>query len=112
LNLIRLIPAKGGTKNSDYVFCGLCVSAGVFLWTNSVKTELKMAARLVINGTEKTYEPDDRPATLADLLVRMKIDQATVVAEIDGAIVPRDAFAQTHLADGMTLELVRFVAGG
>ena len=52
------------------------------------------------------------PATLADLLAQMKIDQATVVAEIDGAIVPRGDFAQTTLGDGMTLELVRFVPGG
>ena len=71
-----------------------------------------MAARLVINGSEKTYEPGAMPATLADLLAQMKIDQATVVAEIDGAIVPRGDFAQTTLGDGMTLELVRFVPGG
>lgn len=71
-----------------------------------------MAIRLNINGTVKTFDACNAPATLAELLAQMKIDQATVVAEIDGAIVPREAFATTRLADGMTLELVRFVPGG
>ncbi len=71
-----------------------------------------MTVRLKINGTDKLYEPATMPETLADLLATMKIDQATVVAEIDGAIVPRDQFAATRLADGMVLELVRFVPGG
>ena len=69
-------------------------------------------ALLKINGIDKTYASGAMPATLADLLTQMNIDAATVVAEIDGAIVPRQAFANTRLADGMTLELVRFVPGG
>lgn len=71
-----------------------------------------MTTRLCINGIEKVFEQDTLPATLADLLQLMKIDQATVVAEIDGDIVPRTDFAQTRLAEGMKLELVRFVPGG
>lgn len=71
-----------------------------------------MTTRLYINGAEKVFEPGAIPATLAALLEQMKIDQATVVAEIGGVIVPRADFAATSLADGMTLELVRFVPGG
>ncbi len=71
-----------------------------------------MAKRLTVNGIEKVYAAGALPATLADLLAEMNIDQATVVAEVDGRIVPREAFATTALADGMTLELVRFVPGG
>ncbi len=71
-----------------------------------------MSVTLHINGSEKTFAQDAAPATLAALLAQMRIDEATVVAEVDGAIVPRDAFGQTALADGMTLELVRFVPGG
>jgi thiamine biosynthesis protein ThiS len=71
-----------------------------------------MTVTLCINGSEKTFEKDTAPATLAELLAQMHIDEATVVAEVDGAIVPRDAFGQTSLADGMILELVRFVPGG
>ena len=71
-----------------------------------------MTTRLYINGAEKIFEPGETPATLGALLEQMKIDQATVVAEIDGVIVPRAEFTATMLADGMTLELVRFVPGG
>ncbi|NLK40666.1 MAG: sulfur carrier protein ThiS [Planctomycetes bacterium] len=71
-----------------------------------------MTARLIINGIEKVYESGAMPATLAELLAAMNVDQATVVAEIDGDIVPRDRFDATCLTDGMTLELVRFVPGG
>jgi thiamine biosynthesis protein ThiS len=71
-----------------------------------------MAAQLKINGNEKTFDSDTLPATLADLLAQLKLDAATVVAEINGTIVPPNAFAQTRLADGMKLELVRFVPGG
>lgn len=71
-----------------------------------------MTMQLCINGVQKAFEPGAMPATLAALLEQMKIDQATVVAELDGAIVPRADFAATSLADGMTLELVRFVPGG
>ena len=67
-----------------------------------------MTARLIINGIEKVYESGAMPATLAELLAAMNVDQATVVAEIDGDIV-RDRFDATCLTDGMTLELVRFV---
>lgn len=74
--------------------------------------EVFMATRLCINGVEKTFGQDAFPATLADLLAQMKIDEATVVAEIDGNIVPRPDFAKTRLAEGMKLELVRFVPGG
>ena len=69
-------------------------------------------AILKINGVDKTYAAGRMPATLADLLAQMKIDEATIVAEIDGRIVPREAFGTMPLADGMTLELVRFVPGG
>ena len=37
---------------------------------------------LKVNGTEKQF-PDGIPATLADLLDKLKINQATVVAQID-----------------------------
>ena len=69
-------------------------------------------AELKINGVDKGYAAGHMPATLAELLTQMKIDEATVVAEVDGVIVPREAFGTTTLADGMVLELVRFVPGG
>ena len=50
--------------------------------------------------------------TLQSLLNDLGFDAATVVVEMDGAIVARDAFAATTLSEGNRLELVRFVGGG
>ncbi|MBR5346461.1 MAG: sulfur carrier protein ThiS [Deltaproteobacteria bacterium] len=50
--------------------------------------------------------------TLQSLLNELGFDAATVVVEMDGAIVARDAFATTTLSEGNRLELVRFVGGG
>ena len=67
---------------------------------------------LKINGKDKKFEDDKMPATLTDLLRLMKVDSATVVAELDGQIIERANFATTPLKDGQTLELVRFIPGG
>ena len=67
---------------------------------------------LKINGTEKSFAKGDLPGTLMELLAHMKINHATVVAEIDGKIVNRSDFADTPLSDGQSVELVRFVGGG
>ncbi|MHC4286804.1 MAG: sulfur carrier protein ThiS [Planctomycetota bacterium] len=70
-----------------------------------------MSAVLKINGIEKTFD-GGLPATLSELLAKLEIDAATVVAEIDGKIVERQNFAQTELKDQMGIELIRFVGGG
>ncbi len=70
-----------------------------------------MSAVLKINGTEKTFD-EGLPATLSELLTKLEIDAATVVAEIDGEIIERKNFAQTELKDQMAIELIRFVGGG
>jgi sulfur carrier protein len=70
-----------------------------------------MAAALKINGQEKTFD-EGFPPTLGALLEQLKIDAATVVAEIDGQIVQRSEFAQTTLSEGQSIELIRFVGGG
>ncbi|UCC99404.1 MAG: sulfur carrier protein ThiS [Phycisphaerales bacterium] len=67
--------------------------------------------KLTINGKAREF-PAGMPKTLADLLGRLNINQATVVAEIDGKIIERPNFAQTRLAAGQNIELVRFVGGG
>ena len=50
--------------------------------------------------------------TLEGLLNELGCDAATVVVEMDGTIVARDAFAATTLNAGNRLEIVRFVGGG
>ena len=66
---------------------------------------------LKINGSDRQFA-DGLPQTLTELLEQLGINQATVVAEIDGKIVERRDFAQTQLSNGQAVELVRFVGGG
>jgi thiamine biosynthesis protein ThiS len=42
----------------------------------------------------------------------MDINQATVVAEIDGVIIERKNFTETEIGPDQSIELVRFVGGG
>jgi len=70
-----------------------------------------MSAILKINGTEKNFD-EGLPSTVSELLAKLEIDTATVVAEIDGEIIERKNFAQTELKDRMAIELIRFVGGG
>ncbi len=66
---------------------------------------------LKINGVEKQF-PAGIPQALTELLEQLGINQATVVAEIDGKVIARKRFAQTQLSSGQSIELVRFVGGG
>ena len=68
-------------------------------------------AMLQINGADRQF-PAGIPQTLSELLEHLDINQATVVAEIDGKIIERKNFAQTQLSNGQAVELVRFVGGG
>jgi sulfur carrier protein len=68
-------------------------------------------AMLIINGADRQF-PAGTPGTLTELLEQLGINQATVVAEVDGKIVERENFAQTQLSSGQNVELVRFVGGG
>ena len=67
---------------------------------------------LKINGTEKHFPASERPKTLSELLTQMNINEATIVAEIDGQIIERKNFAKTILTGGQSIELIRFVGGG
>ena len=66
---------------------------------------------LKINGVDKEF-PDGVPGSLAELLDQLAINQATVVAEIDGVIVKRGEFSGTKLSCSKSIELLRFVGGG
>jgi len=66
---------------------------------------------LKINGVEKQF-PDGIPATLAELLDQLEINQATVVGQINGQIIERKKFTETKLSSNQSIELLRFVGGG
>ncbi len=66
---------------------------------------------LIINGVESKF-PDGLPKTIAELLKHLNINEAAIVAELEGNIIARNEFAQTTLASSQTIELIRFVGGG
>ncbi len=71
-----------------------------------------MSMKLKINGKEKEFDGDGRPKTLLELINHLGINEAAVVAEIDGEIIERKKFASTSVMPGQSIELVRFVGGG
>lgn len=69
-------------------------------------------AILKINGKERKFKAASLPMTVAALLKHLDVNSATVVAEVDGNILERNKFDETHLDDGQSIELLRFVGGG
>ncbi len=64
--------------------------------------------KLTINGQQR----DSAPSTLAQLIEHLGMKQDRVAVELNRNIVPRDQWAETHLAEGDQLEIVHFVGGG
>ncbi len=71
-----------------------------------------MAQTLRINGKDTGFADDAPPQTVQQLLDTLNINNATVVAEIDGLIVERKDFVTTAIKPGQSIELVRFIGGG
>ncbi len=65
--------------------------------------------QVIVNG--KPVETDEG-ASLSTLIQGLELDAAALIAERNGAVVPRDEFASCVLAQGDRLELVRLVGGG
>ncbi len=62
-----------------------------------------------LNGEPVSFETR---LSLADCIGRHCARPEHVIAELNGAIIPRDRWADTHLKDGDALELVTLVGGG
>ena len=71
-----------------------------------------MTHTLRINGKDTDFTDDSAPRTIHQLLDVLSINNATVVAEIDGLIVERKDFKTTNVKPGQSIELVRFIGGG
>ena len=54
---------------------------------------------LRINGSEKEF-PEALPASVAELLTQLGIQETTVVAEVDGRVIAQADFARTRLQPG------------
>jgi thiamine biosynthesis protein ThiS len=64
---------------------------------------------IVVNGETREVHPGD---TIADLVRALDLDPEQLAIELDRRIVRRAAWSGTVLAEGATLEIVRFVGGG
>ena len=62
-----------------------------------------------VNGFNR---PDADGIALAELLAQDGMDAVCVACELNGSIVPRNAYASTVFAADDVLEVVRFVGGG
>jgi len=65
--------------------------------------------QIVVNGEERTA-PDRLP--LPQLLNELRLGERRLAVELNGAIVPRSAYAQVSLAEGDRLEIVHAIGGG
>jgi sulfur carrier protein len=63
---------------------------------------------IIVNGQPRTFDP----GSVYDLLCSYGLEQKMVVVEIDGSIIPKEAWESTALRDGLNIELVHFVGGG
>lgn len=68
--------------------------------------------RVVINGTERDFEALSSAATVADLIGALELKGDRIALEHNGAIVRRDAWAETAIHSGDKFEIVYFVGGG
>jgi sulfur carrier protein len=64
---------------------------------------------IVVNGQVRLAPAG---CTLLELLNWLDVDPARVAVELNRSIVPRQAWAETAVAPGATLEIVQFVGGG
>ena len=64
---------------------------------------------IVVNGQVRLAPAG---CTLKELLVWLEVDPARVAVELNRSIVQRQAWDQTTVGPGATLEIVQFVGGG
>jgi sulfur carrier protein len=73
-------------------------------------TEAILRASIRVNGQDEPFTV----TTLSGLLAEKAVDTAErgIAVALNGAIVPRATWAQTHLHPGDTVEIVRARQGG
>ena len=65
--------------------------------------------QLVINGQTKEFSGT---ATIQGVIAQFSKNNAHLIAELNGTIIPTDKWGSTTLKNGDALELVAFVGGG
>jgi sulfur carrier protein len=64
---------------------------------------------IVVNGQDRLAPAG---CTLKELLTWLEVDPARVAVELNRSIVQRQAWDETMVGSGATLEIVQFVGGG
>lgn len=67
---------------------------------------------VTLNGSERHLTELGQQPTVAELITLLGFRADRVALERNGDIVPRTAWAETHLVTGDRIELVHFVGGG
>ncbi len=65
--------------------------------------------RIKANGKDEILEGG---VTLLGYLAAKGVRPETVAVELNGTVLAKDAYASARLAEGDTLEIVKFVGGG
>jgi sulfur carrier protein len=76
---------------------------------NAAHRTTQAAITLDVNGNARTLAGD---ATVASLVAALDCAGKRIAVELNGAIVPRSAYAATALRDGDRVEIVGAVGGG
>jgi sulfur carrier protein len=63
---------------------------------------------LIINGDKKELDVK----TITELVHHYELQYKTIIIEVDGEIVDKQAWSSTGVKPGMKIELVHFVGGG
>ena len=64
---------------------------------------------LTVNGEQQVF---NAPLTVEALLKQMALDSRKVAVELNGAIVPKSAYAAQAFSAGDVVEIVGFIGGG
>ena len=64
---------------------------------------------MILNGKRVDYEVD---ITVEELLASLKLEQGTVVIEVDQKIIYKDEYSKKKLSSESKVEVIRFMGGG
>jgi len=64
---------------------------------------------VILNGKRVDYEVD---ITVEELLASLKLEQGTVVIEVDQNIIYKDEYSTKKLSSESKVEVIRFMGGG
>jgi len=65
-----------------------------------------------LNGQPRSFENIADPPTLDGVIAALELKADRIAVELNGDIVRRSAWPETHVCTGDRLEIVHFVGGG